>query len=126
MRLFALTFALFIAWSTPASAADQRLPVQVDEFTYLENVSVITVTETPQVVYRFRMMVDTKYFGAEDVAQLRHNIKQGVLNTACTDPDVQRILNDRISLKYVYYDKINALITRVVVNLSSCNQTRLM
>lgn len=126
MRLFALTFALFIAWATPVQAADQRLPIQVDELTYLENVTTVTATETPYVVYRFRVMVNTNYIDAEDIARFKDGIKRDVIQLACNDPDVRRILDDRISLKYVYYDKINTLITRVVVSQSTCNQTLLM
>lgn len=126
MRLFALTFALFIAWSTPAQAGEQRLPIQVDELTYLENVTTVTATKVPQVVYRFRVMVNTDYIDAEDIARFKDGIKRDVIQLACNDPDVQRILDDRISLKYVYYDKINTLITRVVINQSTCNQTTVM
>lgn len=126
MRLFALTFALFIAWSTPAQAGEQRLPIQVDELTYLENVTTVTATKVPQVVYRFRVMVNTDYIDAEDIARFKDGIKRDVIQLACNDPDVRRILDDRISLKYVYYDKINTLITRVVINQSTCNQTTVM
>lgn len=120
MRLFALTFALFIAWST--AVAEQAFPVCVDELTHLESVTPDVTTKNPVVIYQFRVALNVDYLNAVDIKRFRESIQQNVIQLACNDPDVRRILNDRISLRYVYYDKINTLIARVDVSQSTCKQ----
>jgi hypothetical protein len=104
--------------SRAASEMNKFLPMWVDSSTELLNVLGIDST----LIYNYRLTIDAADVSAADIETVR---KPGIVNGACSDPDLRNNLLDRgITLQFSYSDRNRIFIGKMDVTVRDCVKAR--
>ncbi|QLE50373.1 hypothetical protein FD724_21235 [Nostoc sp. C057] len=100
-------------WET-ASEMNKSTPIQIDQETMLNNVSV----EGNGLVFNYELI---NYLSFQvDPKQLFHNISPVVQNSLCSTPDTKLALRKGVSFSYCYFGNDNRFIMKFIIEPADC------
>ena len=97
-----------------ANNMNKKLPLMVDKETEAVNVHV----DKHDLIFRYKLINYDK--SESDLDQMKYIISTDTKNALCSTPETNKLLNQGVGEKFMYYDRNNIYLFMFYINKNDC------